>query len=225
MTLFLAPRAGYRFRVEALTGEARIRVRYSRGQLEEKIAEVKNYELSDSMKKGLLETEKMLPLWEKEYEKPDENHVFVMLKAQPKFTEEKSIRMDTLDKFLENKELRSILDLIEDIWPKPLYMTTCAEYEYEADKFKPIGGLSLPTQIPLPAELGTRFGESELNGFSIRFKESAMGLEYIQISLENDTSIVVSIRTSYELTQPKEMLRKAYELHNNIANLLVEKVK
>lgn len=222
---FLSPRAAYGLRVEHLVAQIGIRVRYSRRQYKENIAKVKKYKLSAETKKALLEAEKRLPLWEKEYKKPDENRVFFSLRAEPRFTEKKLIRMDTLEKFLKDKELRGVLNLIEGVWHKPLRMTTCSEYEYEADKFKPIGGILLPTKIPLPAELGARFGGSELDGFSIRFKDSAMGLENIQISLEKETTIVVSIKTSYELTQPKEMLRKAYELNNNIANLLVEKVK
>jgi len=222
---FLEPRPEIRIRTEALHGKITLSVRFSMERMEEKIAQIKNYELSNKMKATLLEFEKAVELRKKEIEKPSENRVFFKLAVRPRFPEKKLIRMETLEGFLKGREIKDVFRLMEDAWAKPFHIHTCAEYEYESSKFKPTGGLLIPTLIPLPAELGTRFGKAEMNGISLRFKESPMGLEYIEISLEDDRTLIVGLRASYELTLLTEMLRKSYELSHEIANLLVEKVK
>lgn len=222
---FLRPELNVKFRTETLIGKIGVNVRYSKGKIEEKIAKVKNYELSDSDKARLLEWEKAIPLREKTIDKPDENRPFFKLEVRPRFPQTNLIRIDTIEGLLKHKKIDDFFGLMKDVWPKPFQMLTCAEYEYETAKFKPTGGFSLPTEIPLPVELGIKFGKPELQGVSMKFKESSMGLEYIEISKENDTPLVVGLRASYQSTLPTQMLKKAYELTKEIAYLLVKKVE
>lgn len=222
---FLQPRTTARIRTKTLIADITVSARYSKAEIEKKIAEVKDYELSDELKEWLLEFEKSVPLRAKKIKKPEENRAFFKIAVTPRFMESELVRTDTLDELFEDEKIKEIFGLVKDVWPRPFQTITCAQYQYEAGKYKAAGGLLLPTVIPLPSELGTRFGKSELDGISLRFKGSAMGLEYVQITLENENTIVVGNRASYEAIDPTEMLSKGYELSSTIASLLIEEVR
>lgn len=202
-----------------------MRVDFSVEKMKERVAKAKSYKMSKKKKKVLLEYEKSIPLQSRKFKKPGENRVFFNLELKPKLGAEQPLGKDTIEECLKEKQILTIFNIVEEVWKKPFHMTTCATYEYKFGKYKPIGGFPLPTQIPLPAELGTKFGKSEIGGISIRFDESTIGLENIRFDLEDDKSLAVSHRASYEVTAATEMLRKGWELSDKIASFLVEKVK
>jgi len=221
---FLNPRVGYATMTGALTVDSSISVRFSQKEIVKRVEELKRYKLSRKFQKKLLEFEKTIESQAKGFVKPEQNRVLFRFEATPKPGGSGSIGIRALEECLKEKEIKVFFNIIRETWVKPLHATVCAEHEYEAGSFRFTGGLVLPTQLPLPADLGTKLGVSELDGISIRFKQSIIGLEDILLSLENDKTIVVASKASYEISDPVEMLKKGYELSNRIANLLVEKV-
>jgi len=221
--LFLEPRLNLRIQNPSLTTQINVHVRFSVREILEKIAELKNVPMSEEKKKTLLEIEKKTPDRAKDLEKSDEN--FVLFKIETRATsKEKVIEKGDLTVF-ENKKIKEILNVMEEVTEKPYRLTTCSTHRFEVSKFNLSAGISLPAEIPLQANMSASFGMSELNGISIRFKDSPIGLEKIGFDLEDNEHLEITIRASYESSNLGEMMDKAYELSNSIADLLVKKVK
>jgi hypothetical protein len=220
---YLQPERHFKMSTDSLGAEIVVTLRFSKEEVMKRIEEVKKRELPAELRKELLEFEKGIPRREKEIDKPHENRILFKIEISPK-SKENDIDKEGLEE-LGSKFIKAFLTMVGEMHTKPLRMSTCGEYEYDALKFKPAGGFSLPTEIPLPVELGAKFGKSELDGFSLRFKESTMGLEAVNVSLESDKTLTISHRASYELVKIAGMLEKAYDLSIQITSLLVQKVK
>jgi len=222
---FSDPEAKYTLMSDGLKGEMTLLVRRPFAEVKEKIAELKSLKLTPKDKKELALIEKGLKERVKEIERPDEYRGFFQFEMAPVFGIRDSMKLDKMEKLLDNKEVKFALDLIEHNFPKPLHITTCAVYEFEASKFRPVGGFSLPTEIPIPSELKAKFGASELESYGLRFKDSSIGLEFLEFQLKDGDKLTLRLRASYELSLLKDMLRKSYELANEISEFLVREVK
>jgi hypothetical protein len=210
---------------DGLSGVMTLTVRRPILEVRRRIMEIRRRKLNPKSKKELALIEEEIGEKLKKAEKPEEFMGFFKLEITTPYGVREIMKLGKMQKLLNRKEIKSALDLIERCFPKPLRITTCAVYQFEASAFKPVGGFLFPTEIPMPSELTARFGSSELESYGLRFKNSSVGIESLLFRLQDDNTLELSLRASYELSQLKDMLVKSYETVNGISDFLVQKVR
>jgi len=219
------PSATYNISTRKLHAQMSVEARISILEIKSKIDALMKNSSSDKKRKELLETRENIEKRGKEIKRPNENKAIFKFHFSPVFYRMEFMTIENLEKLLDNKEVRTAFELLETSWPKPLHMTTCGDFAYEANKVRPIGGLQLPAKMMLPAELVSKYGTSELESYSLKFKDSKTGLESVEFELEDEKTLEVSIRAAYELDDLKDMLKKSYELLSEMSRLLIRKVE
>jgi hypothetical protein len=207
-----------------LIGKIKISARRRRSDVIERLRKLESQELKKKEKKDLTYLQAMVEKREKEIEKVNLYRSFFNLDISPKYISGKPVNLNEMQAFLSINKIKRVIDLIENTFLKPLRINFCPVYEFSASKFKPVGGLALPTEIPMPEMLKTKIGSSELISYGLRFKDSAIGIEGLQFDLNGD-KLVMEFRASYELANIGDMFINSYRLANEISEVLVVKVK
>ncbi len=104
----------------------------------------------------------------------------------------------------------------------------CARYEFDWKKINLADVFPLPIELPLPLEISSKLGKSRINGLSIDFDDSPLGVENIKIErieINEKEKLVVTIGVSYNFVISREVLNKAFKNANEIINLIVREVK
>lgn len=136
---------------------------------------------------------------------------------------DETVLSDEIQERLSDPKPKELLEFVSKNFPKPFHVSVCPKYVFKASEFKPVGGFSLPAEIPMPATLNSKFGASKLITYGLRFENSPIGLENIDFSLRKD-SLILELRASYELTKIEDMLKNSYEIADHMANLMVVKI-
>jgi hypothetical protein len=221
---FANPELNLEIENDNLEGTISISARRTNSDVVEKLRKLEMQELEDKEKKILHFLQAIVKKREKEIKKVSLYRAFFKLDIRPKYSAGKPVNLDEMQAFLSIDKIKSIIGTIENTFPKPLRINFCPVYEFSANKFKPVGGLALPTEIPMPEALKTKIGTSELISYGLRFKDSAIGIEYLDLELDED-KLVLEFRASYELANVVDMLVNSYKLSNEISEVLVVKVK
>lgn len=219
------PSARYAIDTRKLHARMSVEARISIPEMKSEIDTLIKNSSSDSERKELLEVRESVEKRGKELIRPNDNMAIFKFSFFPAFYRTDFMTIENLEKLLDNKEVRTAFELLKSNWPKPLHMTTCGDFAYETVKVRPIGGLQLPAKMMLPAELMSKYGSSELESYSLRFKDSKAGLESVEFELEDEKTLKVSIRAAYELNDLRDMLKKSYELISEMSRFLIRKVE
>jgi hypothetical protein len=100
----------------------------------------------------------------------------------------------------------------------------CAELRLDADKFRPISGLSFPRKLSLTPELISMLGESKLTGISMGFENSPLGVEDLMIIEENGvlSTRMKMIHKFFASTSLEDIVEDAYKHVMEIEKFIVE---
>jgi ribosomal protein S8 len=222
---YLQANAGYGERYDNCFLNVSISIDYSGGEMKRKIDEVLKMEgFVSEKKKHALAFKKDLPLQEARLgsrASKNEAMLKIELKGAP-YIEDVNVSKETIEKLPKGQaEVAQMLDLAKETFKMPAKLLTCSTFRYDAKKFRPVGGLVLPTQLPMPLEVGSKIGSAQLYGVDIKLSDSKIGLEEVSISQEKGY-LGIDTRGSFELSVIDKLLVKAFELSQGYSDLLVE---
>lgn len=226
-TKYLEPSANYSERYDDCFLTSGISIDYSKGEMDRRIDEILKMEgFSPEKKKHVLAFKKDLPLQAAGLGSragKEEARLKIELKIAP-YIEKGSILKETVERLSKGvTEVAQMLDLAKETFKMPARLLTCSTFRYDAKKFRPIGGLVLPTQLPISSEVGSKIGNARLYGVDINLVDSKIGLEEVGISQEKGY-LEISTRGSFELSMIERILSKAFELSQGYSDLLVERI-
>lgn len=98
----------------------------------------------------------------------------------------------------------------------------CGRLLYDNSKYKLIGGLKLPIEFPFQESVGKYIGNASLNGMSLDFTDSKIGLKNLEIS-QKDKYISLFIRSEYKTKKYLNILNQNYIQVKKIGDLLLKR--
>lgn len=223
---YFRPEATYKGRFESYRFFAQLSVFYSREEIERKVDEVLDTENATQKIKDTVTTfKKEIPLQANKFgEYAKVNHIYLKISLEPiSYLGKTEISLDSIKKFqAENTEISALINAAESL-KTPAKLTTCSTYRFDAKKSKLVGGLILPTQLPLSIETQSKVGNAQLHGLTISFADSKIGLEELEISQE-ENYLEIGTKGAFNLSEFKQFILKPFELSCEYSHLLIEDI-
>lgn len=130
---------------------------------------------------------------------------------------------EVIPKILEVKIIKSNLDfLLKKVYRRSRYGYVCATLQYDASKFKFVGGI-VPAPLPVPKLISNKLGEPSLNSITLGFENSPIGLEEVQTEKKN-AQLVLTLKIARKVNNFKDLYPKVLNEAIEIAQLLVQRV-
>jgi len=223
----ISPSYSVKFYVNSMEGEVSIRIIPSASKISKELNELSKKSLPSKVREEVNRFKSFLMASLEDMKGKDALRFFFRLSI-PLWEEKKIINLDTFKKILNDKKVLEIFDVLE----KENFETTsgmvCARYEFDWKKINLADVFPLPIELPLPLEISSKLGKSRINGLSIDFDDSPLGVENIKIErieINEKEKLVVTIGVSYNFVISREVLNKAFKNANKIINLIVREVK
>jgi hypothetical protein len=220
---FSNPTIDYRIKVGNLGVTIQLSVRRSFNDVKEKLEAVAKQRLSPDDKKEVGLLMEAIETQKREIQRSDEYEVFFKFQIHQAIFSRRTVLSNEVKRVLSNAKVKELLDFVGKVFPRPFHVSVCPRYKFLVSQFRPVGGFTLPTKIPMPLILDSKFGESELVTYGLRFKNSPIGLENLEFDLDGDW-LILELRASYELTNINDMLTNSYAIADNMADLMVVKI-
>lgn len=223
----ISPSYSAKFYVNHVKGEINIRVIPPASKFSKELNELSKKSMPIKVKEEIERFKSFLMASIEEMKEKNVLTFFFRLNIPP-WQEKKFINLNIFEKILKERKVLEIFELLE----KENFETTvgmvCARYEFDWKKIEPIDVLPFPLEFPLPLEISSKLGKSRINGISIDFNDSPLGVENIKmerVEIDEKEKLVVSIRVSYNFVISRDVLNKAFKNTSEIINLLVKEVK
>jgi len=148
---------------------------------------------------------------------PDQEGLFFSLRCGGTRAERLSLKM--LRKM--PKKIESLFDVLIEISPKHLTTRFCLDYHYDIQKFKFVGGFTLPAKIPISGKVVKRLGVADISGLHLSFKESPLGIQ--RISVRQDSALInVFAEFSSKIPTIKNVLQEVFRYGAQALSLFLE---
>ena len=100
--------------------------------------------------------------------------------------------------------------------------TSCTQFGFSLNQFKPLAQFPLPADLPLNVEMAKKLGKARLTTFGMDFEESPIGLTKAEIEYdESSKEISVTLSVSLKPTSLDNIIAFSYENMIQIAKLFV----
>lgn len=129
-------------------------------------------------------------------------------------------RVSLLGKYIVRPD--SFFDIIKNFQVKELFGTSCTTFKFDLSGYCPVGGLPMPTKIQLTSEIQEKLGEVQLGGFLLSFKNSPIGVDQVELQVEEDL-LSIDISIDYKLSSVERLFEKSFGISKDVANLFVVK--
>lgn len=120
--------------------------------------------------------------------------------------------------------IQKVLDTLEEFSVKELKGTFCTSFIFDLEKFSPVGGIILPTVLNLDSKLVNKLGEANLIGFDLKFSKSPIGLDTLEISV-NDKDLIIEPSIDSTFTTIKDLVQETFTHSKEVALFFVERRK
>jgi hypothetical protein len=221
---YFRPEATYKGRLEGYRFFAQLSVFYSKEEIERRADEVlASKNITQKAKDLVTKFKGEIPLQANNFgELVKVNHIYLKMSLEPiSFLGKTEVSLDSVKKIQkENMDVSSLIKAVESL-RITAKLTTCSTYRFDSKKSKLVGGLILPTQLPLSAETQMKIGNAQLHGFS--FLDSKIGLEKLEISQE-EKYLEIGTKGAFSLSDFQEFILKPFELSEEYSHLLIEDI-
>ena len=222
---FLSPVAIYKARFEKYSIVVTLEIFYSKDAIKKLVDEISSSkEASQKLKEGLMRFKEEIPLQAANFGSyADTNHASLRIFIEAlSFHKGAHLSMDVIENIPKQKnEISNVIKMAGKTFKMPAKLTTCATFRFDSSKSKLIGGLVLPTQLPLSLEIGSKIGNAQLHSLTIKLIDSKIGLEEIEVSQEKEY-LEIKTRGTFQLNEFDRFIAKPFELSSEYSDLLVE---
>jgi hypothetical protein len=220
----LNPSASYRSENDNFVIDVGIRLIFSDYEILRRTDEILSMQnIPEKTKEILLNIKKRMGKTEIENDKKTRiNQASLKLDIKPISDFEKNILTVQKVEEMPNKiiEISSMIDLARTTFKMPAEITTCSTFHYDAKKFKPIGGIMLPTQLPISSELGSNIGSAQLYGLKLRLVDSRIGIKEVEV-IQREKYLKIRTQGSFQLNEIDRLAAKAFDLSSEYSDILV----
>ena len=166
---------------------------------------------------------------QKENPKVTPNFLFFTLKEKNKKEPQRVISFRLTAKALMNCEdfsktfppIQERVAALGQLGIKDFEATSCGEFNFNLKVFSPVGQFSLPTDLPLNENLTEKLGKTKLVGFAVSFENSPLGLNKVEMEIEDKEVLSVSLNSSFKSESLENFVHNAYKHLMEIAKLFV----
>jgi len=168
--------------------------------------------------------EKLVAEVQKENSKVTPEFLFSTLKGRQRFI---SFRLTAIARISCEDFSKGLLPIQERVVAlkqfgiKDFKATVCGEFNFNLKVFSPVGHLSLPADLPLDKSLAEKLGESRLVGFAVSFEDSPLGLNKVEIEIEEEDILSVLLNSSFKSESLDNFVYNSYKHLMDIAKLFV----
>jgi hypothetical protein len=120
--------------------------------------------------------------------------------------------------------IKKFLAIIEKIQKEKGFTKECAYFVFKKGQASLAGGLKLPMELHLPAELAENTGEASIDGLELSFSKSPVGLQQVSFSLKPEKLQVKVIAINHLLIST-DTLREVFEHSNRLVKLFLSTAK
>jgi len=218
---FLHPSVSYEQNVGSVLGLLDVRLTFSPKQYLDRARELlTTTKMTKAIRLFVQQREKLgVDFLDENAKYPDS--LFFILRVKDQFDSEFS--SDIIPKIFKAKIMKSNLDfLLNKVIRRSLYGYVCPDYQYDASKFKFIGGI-IPARLPVPKLISTKLGEASIKSIQLSFEDSPIGLENVTMSKENE-DLVLALKIARKVNSFKDLYPRVLNEQREISELLLERV-
>jgi hypothetical protein len=132
---------------------------------------------------------------------------------------------DKVDYAIVSKVLPFIqesIDIVKQYDISDIRFTSCVEFGFNLNQFKPVAQFPIPADLPLNVELAKKLGKARLTTFGMIFEESPISLDKAEIEYnEESNEIAVTLGLTVKPTSLDNILSFSYNNLIQIAKLFV----
>jgi len=139
--------------------------------------------------------------------------------------------ISTIDEGINEKDfskafpyIQRNLEVLEKFSNREYEGSTCTTFVFKSEGFIPVGQLILPSSLALSPDLTEKLGEIELSGFNLSFRKSPLGLDALNISIEDERLEIRPTFTS-KFATVKDLTENTFIHAKETSLLFVEKKK